>query len=71
MTENVEFENEILHLIDKHDDYTRGDLQAIVGALVRRIRASAVPHQWNDLGYCKACGALATFSIYGNGGCQK
>lgn len=30
----IEFENEILELIDNQDDYTRSDLQGIVSVLV-------------------------------------
>lgn len=33
----IEFENEILELIDHQDDYTRSDLQEIVSALVNKI----------------------------------
>ncbi len=33
----IEFENEILELIDNQDDYTRSDLQGIVSALVNKI----------------------------------
>lgn len=33
----VEFENEILELIDNQNDYTRSDLQGIVSVLVNKI----------------------------------
>ncbi len=33
----IEFENEILELIDNQDDYTRSDLQGIVSVLVNKI----------------------------------
>ncbi len=33
----IEFENEILELIDNQDDYTRSDLQGIVLVLVNKI----------------------------------
>lgn len=33
----IEFENEILELIDSQDDYTRSDLQGIVSVLVNKI----------------------------------
>jgi hypothetical protein len=32
-----EFENEILELIDKQDEFTRGDLQGVVTVLVNKI----------------------------------
>ncbi len=35
-----EFENEILELIDKQDEYTRSDLQGIVTVLVNKIMNS-------------------------------
>lgn len=33
----VEFESEILQLIDSQDDYARSDMQGIVSVLVNRI----------------------------------
>jgi hypothetical protein len=33
----IEFENEILELIDNQDQYTRSDLQGIVTVLVNKI----------------------------------
>ena len=33
----LEYEEEILNLIDNQDDYTRSDLQGIVTALVNKI----------------------------------
>lgn len=36
----VEFENEILEIIDNQDEYTRSDLQGIVTALVNKIMES-------------------------------
>lgn len=33
----IEFESEILQLIDSQDDYTRSDMQGIVSVLVNRI----------------------------------
>ncbi len=33
----IEFENEILELIDTQNDFTRSDLQGIVSILVNRI----------------------------------
>ena len=33
----IEFENEILELIDNQGDYTRSDLQGIVSVLVNKI----------------------------------
>lgn len=33
----LNYENEILDLIDHRDEFTRGDLQAAVEALVKRI----------------------------------
>ncbi len=33
----VEFESEILELIDSQDDYTRSDMQGIVSVLVNKI----------------------------------
>jgi hypothetical protein len=34
---NIQYENEILELIDERDDYTRSDLQGRVGAIVMKI----------------------------------
>ena len=33
----IEFESEILELIDSQDDYTRSDMQGIVSVLVNKI----------------------------------
>lgn len=33
----IEFESEILELIDSQDDYTRRDMQGIVSVLVNKI----------------------------------
>lgn len=33
----IEFESEILQLIDSQDDYTRSDMQGIVSVLVNKI----------------------------------
>ena len=35
---NLEIENAILDIIDNRDDFTRGDLQGIVEALVMKIK---------------------------------
>lgn len=37
-----ELENEIMELIDTQEDYTRGDLQGVVMALVMRIAKEGV-----------------------------
>ena len=34
---SLEYEEEILELVDNRDEFTRSDLQAIVTALVQRI----------------------------------
>jgi hypothetical protein len=46
-----DFEDEILHLIDHADDFTRSDLQGIVMALVRRIMQAGRASQTSALEY--------------------
>ena len=33
----IEYENDILELIDNQDEFTRSDLQGVVSALVKKI----------------------------------
>ena len=37
LAKQFEYENQILEVIDRVDDFTRSDLQGVISAIVRRI----------------------------------